>query len=56
MLTEEKAQQAAEMLSKIADNVETVIVGKREAVELIIMALIAQGHALLEDMPGTGKT
>ena len=56
MLVEEQAQQAAQMLSRIADNVETVIVGKREAVELIIMSLIASGHALLEDMPGTGKT
>ena len=56
MLTEEKAKRASEMLSRIADNVETVIVGKREPVELIIMSLIAGGHALLEDMPGTGKT
>ena len=56
MLTEERAYEAAQMLSRIADNVETVIVGKRESVELIIMALVASGHALLEDMPGTGKT
>lgn len=56
MLTEEKAAAAARLLGEIADNVETVIVGKREPVELIIMSLIAGGHALLEDMPGTGKT
>ena len=56
MLTEEQAGQAARMLAMIADNVETVIVGKRESVELIIMALVAGGHTLLEDMPGTGKT
>ena len=56
MLNEEQARVAADAMSHIADNVETVIVGKREAVELIIMALIAGGHVLLEDMPGTGKT
>ena len=56
MLTEEQARNASQMLARIADNVETVIVGKRESVELIIMALIAGGHTLLEDMPGTGKT
>ena len=56
MLTEEQAGRAAGVLSAIADNVETVIVGKREPVELIIMSLIAGGHVLLEDMPGTGKT
>ena len=56
VLTEERAAAAAQKLADIADNVETVIVGKRESVELIIMALIAGGHALLEDMPGTGKT
>ena len=47
---------AQEMLERIVDNVETVIVGKRESVELVVMALVAKGHVLLEDMPGTGKT
>ena len=56
MITEKQAQAAADKLAAIADNVETVIVGKREPVELVIMALIAQGHVLLEDLPGTGKT
>ena len=56
MITDQKAQAAADALEKLADNVESVIVGKREAVELVIMALVAQGHVLLEDMPGTGKT
>ena len=56
MLNESQAKAAAEVLGRIADNVETVIVGKREAVEIVIMSLIASGHVLLEDMPGTGKT
>lgn len=40
----------------LADNVERVIIGKRKAVELGIIALIARGHALIEDVPGVGKT
>ncbi len=37
-------------------NVETVIVGKREQIELLMVALLCQGHVLIEDVPGTGKT
>jgi MoxR-like ATPase len=37
-------------------NIETVIVGKREQIELLMVALLCQGHVLLEDVPGTGKT
>ncbi len=44
------------LLKKIADNVENVIVGKRNAIELAIIALISNGHVLLEDVPGVGKT
>lgn len=44
------------MLKKIIKNVENVIVGKREAIELVITALISNGHILLEDVPGVGKT
>lgn len=40
----------------IADNVEKVIIGKREKIELLIVALLCEGHILLEDVPGTGKT
>jgi len=43
-------------LSKIADNIEKVIVGKREAVELSLLALLCEGHILVEDVPGVGKT
>ncbi len=41
---------------QVIDNVETVIVGKRTQIELLMVALLCQGHVLLEDVPGTGKT
>jgi MoxR-like ATPase len=41
---------------KIVDNVEQVIVGKREAVQLTVIGLLCEGHLLIEDVPGTGKT
>jgi MoxR-like ATPase len=46
----------AEYSSRIVDNVETVIVGKRQQIELLVVALLCQGHVLIEDVPGTGKT
>lgn len=48
-----KAQQLVE---KIINNVEKVIIGKRNAVQLAVIALISQGHLLIEDAPGVGKT
>ncbi|RME33112.1 MAG: MoxR family ATPase [Thermoflexia bacterium] len=41
---------------RLIANVEQVIVGKREAVELTVIGLLCQGHLLIEDVPGTGKT
>lgn len=41
---------------RLIANVERVIVGKREAVELTVIGLLCQGHLLIEDVPGTGKT
>ena len=41
---------------QITNNIETVIQGKRAAVELITICLVAEGHALIEDVPGVGKT
>jgi len=40
----------------IIRNVETVIVGKRQQIEFLMVALLCQGHVLIEDVPGTGKT
>lgn len=41
---------------RILSNIEKVIIGKEETVRLILTALLADGHVLLEDVPGTGKT
>lgn len=41
---------------KIVDNVEKVIVGKRQTVELAVIGLMSKGHLLIEDAPGVGKT
>src|SRR5919107_992790 len=43
-------------VDRITANVEEVIIGKRKAVELVLIALLCKGHVLLEDVPGTGKT
>ncbi len=40
----------------VVENVEKVIVGKRQAIELMLVALLCEGHVLIEDVPGTGKT
>ncbi|MDQ2085996.1 MoxR family ATPase [Herbivorax sp. ANBcel31] len=45
-----------DILNRIVTNVEEVIVGKRKAVELILISLICDGHVLIEDIPGVGKT
>jgi MoxR-like ATPase len=43
-------------IEKIIKNVENVIVGKRETIELLLVALLCNGHVLIEDVPGLGKT
>jgi MoxR-like ATPase len=48
--------RAAELLGRLDENVHRVIVGKDSVVRLVITALVAQGHVLLQDLPGTGKT
>jgi MoxR-like ATPase len=40
----------------VMDNVEKVIVGKRDSIELLMVALLCEGHVLIEDVPGVGKT
>lgn len=44
------------VLKRIVENMEKVIVGKRDVIELVVMALAANGHVLIEDVPGVGKT
>ncbi|MCL2220752.1 MAG: MoxR family ATPase [Oscillospiraceae bacterium] len=48
--------EAKDILDKIRTNVEKVIVGKAEAINLVLICLICNGHALIEDVPGLGKT
>ena len=43
-------------IKDIADNIETVILGKRQAIEQTLVALLCGGHVLLQDVPGVGKT
>jgi MoxR-like ATPase len=43
-------------VAPMIENVEQVIVGKRQAIEYLLVALLCEGHVLLEDVPGSGKT
>src|SRR5271157_4740577 len=49
----EKAQKSAQAITA---NVEKVIVGKADTVELCVIAIMSKGHLLIEDAPGVGKT
>ena len=46
----------AEAAARIQANVERVIIGKRDTIELLLVALLCEGHVLIEDVPGVGKT
>ena len=50
------AATVGRMASSLLDEVEKAIVGKRDALELVLMALLADGHVLIEDLPGLAKT
>lgn len=49
-------EEAAELLRRVVDEVEKAIVGKRQVVELAVLTLLCDGHLLIEDIPGVGKT
>ncbi len=49
-------QSLQEFSAAITENIERVIIGKGDVIELLIVALLCEGHVLLEDVPGTGKT
>lgn len=49
-------QEAGRLIGSIRSNLSKVIVGKEAGVDLLLTALLANGHVLLEDVPGTGKT
>jgi MoxR-like ATPase len=48
--------QVRDLAARLIDNVENVILGKRDIVELTAICLLCQGHLLIEDVPGVGKT
>lgn len=54
--TTERTRTFAELFDAIVSNVGTVIQGKTDVIRLLVLGLIAEGHVLIEDAPGTGKT
>jgi MoxR-like ATPase len=46
----------AEVASQVRENIKRVIVGKDDVLDLMMVAVLSEGHVLLEDVPGTGKT
>lgn len=52
----EAVAEAQALARRIRENMAKVIVGKRAAIDLLLIALLSEGHALLEDVPGMGKT
>ena len=51
-----EANRVQEMVTRLRENVQQVIVGKDDVINLAIMALLCRGHILVEDVPGIGKT
>jgi len=49
-------EQVQSIVERITDNVEKVIKGKRDVIELTLLTLLCDGHLLIEDVPGVGKT
>jgi MoxR-like ATPase len=55
-MTPEQARWFAEITSRLVTNVEQVLLGKSYVIRLSLTAMLSEGHLLLEDVPGTGKT
>jgi MoxR-like ATPase len=55
-VTDVTVQKAGELAGRVLDEVGKAVVGKREALTLVLAAVLAKGHVLLEDYPGLGKT
>jgi len=51
-----KIAEVAERSARLLDEVERAVVGKREALELVLLGVLADGHVLIEDFPGLAKT
>jgi MoxR-like ATPase len=55
-VTQDQADWFATALTQLVDNVDLAILGKRDTIKLVVVAMLTGGHVLLEDVPGTGKT
>ncbi|GAA1999531.1 AAA family ATPase [Microbacterium ulmi] len=55
-MTPEQAAWFRSTFTRLVDNVDRALMGKRDVVGLVLSAMLAEGHVLLEDAPGTGKT
>ncbi|GAA2236027.1 MoxR family ATPase [Rarobacter faecitabidus] len=55
-ITQDQTEWFKSVFDRLADNVESVILGKQHVIRLALTAAVAEGHLLLEDVPGTGKT
>ena len=55
-VTPDQAQWFADAFGKLVDNIDQAIMGKKHQLKLVLTALLSDGHILLEDVPGTGKT
>ncbi|GAA2081113.1 MoxR family ATPase [Pseudolysinimonas kribbensis] len=55
-VTQEQATWFADAFGKLVDNIDKAILGKQHVIRLVLTALLSDGHVLLEDFPGTGKT
>src|SRR5690606_14439996 len=55
-MTPEQAAWFQGTFTRLVDNIDKAVQGKREVVSLVLAAMLAEGHVLLEDAPGTGKT
>ena len=51
-----KILEVRKLVQTVSENVEKVIVGKHQIIELALIALLSHGHILIEDSPGVGKT
>jgi MoxR-like ATPase len=55
-ITQDEATWFADAFGKLVDNVDQAIMGKKDVIRLVVAAMLTEGHVLLEDVPGTGKT
>jgi MoxR-like ATPase len=55
-VTQEQADWFQNAFMQLVDNVDRAILGKKHAIKLVLTAMLSDGHVLLEDVPGTGKT